>query len=516
MPDTTRIENEFEYYALVEDQWRIDDAAKEDWSPVTKVGKQCCECIALQRMDVKGSWAGRYRCALGLVMKECYEPVSRHENAQQFRCRECLNARKRSGDCRNSEICLSFGHDSESCSLDAYACRKGLIRTILNQYDGAAAPKAKEYPPYAEMDKKMVRQFLMEDYPIKPEWLFLTDELNLVYKKRLALWEGNGFKDRFTFSAASTMPKELIDILPYVRAAGECLSFSMSRDLRKKILNKSLYRLNLAPGAIISAAQKGGSLSQANACLGANKEYEGTAAQMAFDPYLAVIEPVNDRGIKEDGFQFVCLDPKGMLLYGGLYTGSHVGGSEGFPIMEALVRRSRKYPIPNWKEHNAGLQELEWLIETSTGNSVDVEKIRVEPQEEKEDLEELRRENIDSSWLWRPIRNVPNAYHESCNAGLVFTTDIKDIMRPYDRDDIERMIREAGCIQCVGRGELMTCENCDDTMEEDDAWNGTDWGVPGLYCCESCVRSAQEDAASSWNDMNGTCVINGETYDICY
>jgi len=373
---------------------------------------------------------------------------------------------------------------------------------------------------YLLLEENSRRKMLLENYPVKAEWGYAFKEIETVYLERIALW--NGLFDNlklpsfelngFCFWEDFIPTQEILDCVDELEKFSNMGigTIQFNREFRKAYLNPQRWRLNFDPGAIIGAAQKGGSLCSSLACFGAGETYEGTAAQMAFDPYLAVLEPIDEKGEKMNGFQMVAIQQNGFVCYGGKYTNGRV--EDGTNLVNTLTHRILK--IGYEKDTTEVLSKLEKLckiVKSESDSDINHNHLLYSGY-----YKNTRNEDqlYAPEWEWSPIEDVAGAYEESVKrAGIYrFDTGLECLYDRYENYEIDDIISDI----IDFREPMGTCDNCGATIYENDdhVWADFDeYGVEGIFCDNDCLGQYMINYCSR-RIQDQVVVIDGELYEL--
>lgn len=482
----------------------------------------CIDCPMLQAVifdsDCCVSNDMHYSCAMNYkTPEECSLTSYPHIDEYDFcaDCAHCIDFGNRRGKC------MSRQRADENCYPNSAPCnsrtpKKSTISEIKKKCDSQMGIKS--YGECANEDER--KMFLLEKYVVRNEWKELFEQLEKVYKERKKIWESVGVKDGFTFADDVILPKDIIDIIPSVKKCldANVIACELKRDFRRKYLHGGLWRINFAPGAIISAAQRDNDLHRNLACFAYQGGYEGTAAQMVFDPHIAVLEPVNVNGRKKNGFQMVFIDSTGIHGYGGCYTGYDNSSYMARELVNKFAKKINGQYVESIEKNNAAIDILCEIVRKTSDTILDPNEMyardydgfgkKVYTEEEFDTL--LSEEKYKVSWTWNHYSDIVQSYGESRYYGGFFDTGIKERVVLYSTDKINEMIcDEAGIFseQCV-------CAYCDDYFDPvDSGYNGEDYGLGDtMYCCYDCLCAAMNEACDQ--RIGNVFLIDGQLYEL--
>ena len=486
---------------------------------ISTPSEHCDKCIMLQGFRVEGG-SNHYRCMMGeKYAQTCVDPVLNNKLCERKLCQDCVHCGKVTN---HRGFCLSANHNLYHCTPDIESCRykyvgSDTIARVANE-KRIEQNTPKSYEVCASDDER--KMFLLEKYIVRDEWKELFEQLEKVYKERKKIWESVGVKDGFTFADDVILPKDIIDVIPSIKKCldANVIACELKRDFRRKYLHGGLWRINFAPGAIISAAQRDNDLYRNLACFAYQGGYEGTAAQMVFDPHIAVLEPVNVNGRKNNGFQMVFIDSTGIHGYGGCYTGSDNSSQMARELVNKFAKKVNGESVENIEENNAAIDALCEIVRKTSDTILDPNEMyardydgfgkKVYTEEEFDTLPSNEKHKI--GWTWNYYSDIVQSYGESRYYGGFFDTGIKERVVLYDANKINEMIcDEAGMFN---PGE--TCTYCDDYFDpEDSGYNGEDYGLGDtMYCCYDCLQSAMEEACDQ--RIGNVFLIDGQLYEL--
>lgn len=509
MGQLTRLENG-EWVAEATCNWL-------QWSD--EIPEPCVGCIGLQEMKTEaGTELGHYRCLFSNDPANCSENKTPDHEWISLSCEDCKHCRRI--DDTKIGVCLSVAQSaiskSKYCSLEFETCERlvseELYREKIENRKENEMETVTEENMSEEIDKEEKKKTLLTNYPVKKEWEYLLPELEKVYEERLKHWSQIGAEHGFMLNATGRISE---DEEKKIEAAWNIVSSNMftlgvKKEFRRKIEGMGIWRLNMHPGALISAAQKNGSMTESCACLGANQIYEGTAAQIAFDPNIAVLEPIDDvTGKKNIGFQFVVLDSTGLHAYGGCYTGSDSGSIASIELAtrlaEFLVGENNEEEATR---NNEAASKLYDVIKNTSECLYPKERMMMTVTKNEFGIE-INKSPSNGYAEWEPMDGITRAYEEQVIDSAFFDAGQNTASLVYNEGDVSEMIMDAGIIKRQAE-----CEKCGEYCNEEDMIDGEEYGLgeSNYYCSLTCVRKAMIDTADQ--RIENVVLIGGEMYEL--
>ncbi|MCL2806651.1 MAG: hypothetical protein FWD27_00580 [Coriobacteriia bacterium] len=370
---------------------------------------------------------------------------------------------------------------------------------------------------------------ILRSYDVRTTYSKVFAELDEVYVKREELWGYAGFEHGTIYNIPpfiSELEKNEIMEIDEDTPKRSNSMFEVRMVAADKLIVKletKSYRLNFHPGAIISAAQKAGSSigserSGSVCCFGYEKEYEGTALQLAFDPHIAVLEPLDNEGRKKTGFQMLFLGTTGLHAYGNLYRGNgHCIDRMSTELIRdiSMIELSVKDP-----DNHLDVDVATALCRiTSMANAWTVhlatclhQRTDITPgqlvccDEDVFDLEEwtpLAGRNKSSHWdeYGEQIENEHDSifmcYMDSRISGTG-NWKAKEIYRPFSTREVHELVEKTHLFsswkKCPNCGEILTRKD----REEVRYTIGESLGLEGIYCSLQCaIESAHYHCTKS-------------------
>lgn len=514
MGQLTRLENG-EWVAEATCNWL-------QWSD--ELHPKCADCMGIQEMKNKvGQKLGKYRCLFLNDPENCSEKITSNQELTNLHCKDCKHCRRIDED--QIGVCLSGQRSATTtfCSLEFETCERLVSEELYkqkienrkeNEMETVTGENMSENfkQSIEKIDKEEKKKTLLTNYPVKKEWEYLLPELEKVYEERLKHWSQIGAEHGFMLNATGRISE---DEEKKIEAAWNIVSSNMftlgvKKEFRRKIEGMGIWRLNMHPGALISAAQKNGSMTESCACLGVNQIYEGTAAQIAFDPNIAVLEPIDDvTGKKKIGFQFVVLDSTGLHAYGGCYTGSDSGSIASIELAtrlaEALVGENNEEEATR---NNEAASKLYDVIKNTSECLYPKERMMMTVTKNEFGIE-INKSPSNGYAEWEPMDGITRAYEEQVIDSAFFDAGQNTASLVYNEWDVSEMIMDAGIIKRQAE-----CEKCGESCNEEDMIDGEEYGLGeyNYYCSLTCVREAMIDAADQ--RIENVVLIGGEMYEL--
>lgn len=449
-------------------------------------------------------------------------PVNYKKSTERKLCQDCVHCGK--ATTTNIGICLSGAYELCNCWPDSVSCGAHYVDndviTKVAIEKKAEQDMPKSYEACASDDERKV--FLIEKYTVRDEWGELFEQLEKVYKERKKIWGSVGVKDNFTFVNDVILPKDIIDVVPSIKKCldANVIACDLKRDFRRKYLHSGLWRINFAPGAIISAAQRDNDLYRSLACFAYQGGYEGTAAQMVFDPHIAVLEPVYASGCKKNGFQVVFIDSTGIHSYGGCYTGSDNDSQMARELAYKFAKKVNGESVENIEENNAAIDALCDIVRKTSDTILNPNEMyaknydgfgkKVYSEKEFDMLPNDEKHKI--GWTWNHYNGIAQSYGESRYYGGFFDTGIKERVVLYDENEINEMICDK---TGMFHNNEYECDHCGDYFDydEDGGYYGEDYGLGDThYCCYDCLERAMKAACDQW--IGNVYLIDGQLYEL--
>jgi hypothetical protein len=558
------------YYNINKEQWIEEDNPRRDhpWRSHDYVPSRCFHCsdyyTSCAGLQVKFGENGRasYRCSAYRHFEECeeaggvlcdwYRNVKNTNNGSEatVHCAH-LRAYKTYKDGADGQptgfTCKCYGrsdsYNPQCCyhpDKEDISCPYGVFIPEYNKnYTEPKPPKTED-----EMKSEELMQEILTKYPVRESYADIYEELSAVYELRKELWGKVGVTQGMMFNEFCNIPQPIID---FANIAGKIntlyVSYSINPD--KVQFDPQLWRVNMHPGALISAAEKDGALDKSDpracACLGYKKEYESTALQLSLDPHLIVLEPMKDRKRRRNGFNFMFLGSTGIHSYGSCYCsgGSRVDSYRAKHLAEVFATIVNGWEIDNAEAIN---ETLEGLSAMGYLRPSDCEALQVPIFGNKHpDMVVDENDSNSNHEIWFPLAGSNGAtlnpqkkkhyeltgerwdyldtcYNDARYFGGWFDTGITEIIRPFDEAYIRDNIQKG---KDLYREVWRTCQVCGKSLWSNDRRtenfvNGNIWGLPEILCKDPACTRALLLARNSDKDFfyeTGRVVINGKVLE---